>query len=95
MAEIKNTKCVCAYVECEFHDNSNLAQWIVANVTNIGEAIAKGICKADCKHYVAESVQTKEVNYTVQVGAYSDYANAKAMAEKLRQAGFNCFIKDV
>lgn len=95
LSEIKNTKCVCVYLECEFHDNGNLAKWIVDNVTNIGEAIARGICKADGVNYVMETVQPKEVNYTVQVGAYSEYSNAKAMAEKLRKAGFNCFIKDV
>lgn len=95
LSEIKNTKCVCVYVETEFHDNANLAKWIIENVASIGEAIARGICKADGKEYISESSQTKEVNYTVQVGAYSEYSNAKAMAEKLRQAGFNCFIKDV
>ena len=83
------------YVESEFHDNANLAKWIVENVVNIGEAITKGICKADGKEYISETVQSKEVNYTVQVGAYNEYSNAKAMAEKLRQAGFECFIKDV
>ena len=46
LAEINSTNGVCVYCECEFHDNKNLAKWIVENTTVIGEAIAKGICKA-------------------------------------------------
>lgn len=45
LAEINSTNCVCVYCECEFHDNKELAKWIVENTTVIGEAIAKGICK--------------------------------------------------
>ena len=93
--EITNTKCVCVYVECEFHDNVNLAKWIVENVTTIGETIAKGICKADGKEYKREEVKNKEVRYTVQCGAFSEYENAKNLAQQLKNAGFDCFIKDV
>lgn len=43
--EIKNTKAMCVYLETDFHDNKEIAKWIVNNTTAIGEAIAKGICK--------------------------------------------------
>lgn len=46
LAEINQTNAKCVYCECEFHDNATLAKWIVNNTTKIGEAIAKGICKA-------------------------------------------------
>ena len=45
LAEINSTNAICVYCECEFHDNKNLAKWIVNNTTKLGEAIAKGICK--------------------------------------------------
>lgn len=93
--EINKTKCVCVYVESEFHDNTNLAKWIVEHVTEIGETIAKGICCADGKTFVKEDVQTSEIKYTVQCGAFSKYENAKKLAEELRKKGFDCFIKDV
>lgn len=93
--EINKTKCVCVYVESEFHDNTILAKWIVENVTTIGETIAKGICKADGKGYVKEQVKENEIRYTVQCGAFSVYDNAKKLADKLKNAGFDCFIKDL
>ena len=43
--EIKRTNCPCAYIEIEFHDVPETALWIVNHTTEIGEAIAKGICK--------------------------------------------------
>lgn len=33
------------YCECEFHDTVEGAKWIVEHTTEIGEAIAKGLCK--------------------------------------------------
>lgn len=44
--EINATNAKCIYIECEFHDNVNLAKWIIDNAEKIGEAIAKGVCKA-------------------------------------------------
>ena len=46
LAEINQTNAKCVYCECEFHDNATIAKWIVNNTTKIGEAIAKGLCKA-------------------------------------------------
>ena len=43
--EIKYTDAPCVYCECEFHDVASVAKWIIEHTTDIGEAIAKGICK--------------------------------------------------
>lgn len=43
--EIRKTTGLCVYCECEFHDNATDAKWIIEHVADIGEAIAKGICK--------------------------------------------------
>ena len=42
--EINRTTAKCIYIEAEFHDNAELALWIIDNAENIGEAIAEGIC---------------------------------------------------
>ena len=42
--EITETNAPCAYVEAAFHDHKEQAQWIIDHVTEIGEAICKGIC---------------------------------------------------
>ena len=42
--EVNTPKAVTVYVECEFHDTKTGANWIINNITNIGEAIARGLC---------------------------------------------------
>lgn len=42
--EIRVPNAPTAYIECEFHDVPSVAKWIVEHTTDIGEAIAHGIC---------------------------------------------------
>ena len=42
--EINVPKALTVYVECEFHDTSTGASWIINNVSKIGEAICRGLC---------------------------------------------------
>lgn len=58
LAEVNSTNGVCVYCECEFHDNRDLAKWIVDNTTVLGEAIAKGVCKAFGVTYKLPSANT-------------------------------------
>lgn len=51
--EINATSAMCVYMEMAFHDKSDSAQWIIDNVVPLGEAIAKGMCAADGKTYIA------------------------------------------
>ena len=55
--EVTNTKAVCVYCECEFHDNAALARWIINHVTDIGEAICKGICQGAGVSYIEDNAQ--------------------------------------
>lgn len=50
--EIRNTRAVCIYCECEFHDSPELAKWIVENTDTLGEAICRGICRAANVKYI-------------------------------------------
>lgn len=42
--EVRVPAAPTAYIECEFHDNAESAKWIVEHTTELGEAIAHGIC---------------------------------------------------
>jgi hypothetical protein len=41
--EINTPRAVTVYLEAEFHDNANLAQWIIDHAQDLGEAIASGV----------------------------------------------------
>lgn len=60
--EVVNTNAVCVYIECEFHDTNGA--WIVQNVKNLGEAIARGVCKAEGKTFKGESGSTNQSTNT-------------------------------
>lgn len=97
--EINQSVGVCVYIECEFHDNSNLAKWIVEHTTDLGEAIAKGMCTAEGKTYKAASSSSSSGSnnnggklYRVQVGAFKEKANADKLVSDLKKKGFDAFI---
>ena len=91
--EIVGTVAPVAYIEAGFHDNVDEAKWIVSHITELGEAIANGICKY---YNVAEKApaEPQENIYRVfnsdgqQVGAYSFEDNAFAEVKKqLKNSG--------
>lgn len=89
LAEINGTNAICVYCECEFHDDATRAKWIIEHTDDIGEAIAKGVCGAAGKNYIAPAAPAESGRlYRVQVGAYSVKANADAMLTKVKAAGF-------
>lgn len=90
--EINRTVCPCVYIEAEFHDVPNIAKWIIEHTSDIGEAIAKGICKHYGVTYKEEPTNSGNVLYRVQVGAFSVKSNADAMLAKLKKAGFDGYI---
>lgn len=56
--------------------------------------------RADVRDELTERAGKKPTNdatihYVVQAGAFSSYENAKAHADKLKAAGFDCFVKIV
>lgn len=83
-------------IEHGFHTNAAVAKWLCSdtNLKKLAEAEAK--CIADYYGTTAgsstgSSTTAKKV-YRVQVGAYSQIANANAMAAKLKAAGFSALI---
>lgn len=89
--EINKANAMTVYMECEFHDTTTGSDYIRTHTTEIGEAIAKGICDyygvALPSEVKAEATQSGDL-YCVQVGAYSKYTNAQAQLEKVKAKGF-------
>lgn len=104
--ELNTPNAMSLYLEVEFHDTKTGSDFIRNNIASIGEAIAKGMCSYYGVKYVAISSASttetkptatptdKENLYYVQVGAFSNKANASAMVEKLKKAGFDAIIKN-
>lgn len=100
--EVRVPAAPTAYIECEFHDNPTASQWIVENIGLIGEAIARGICDYFGVTF-QEPEQPKPVEpekpatdklYRVQVGAFAVRENAERMLRRLKDAGFEGFIRE-
>ena len=98
--EVRTPAAPTVYCECEFHDTAEGARWIVEHTTDIGEAIAKGLCKYLGVTYVPAKQETpkpaepaqSDTLYRVQVGAFAVRANAEKMLVRLKEAGFTGFI---
>jgi len=100
--EVRVPNAPSVYCECEFHDTAEGAKWIVEHTTDIGEAIAKGLCKYLGVKYVPAKQETPkpaepaqgDTLYRVQVGAFAVRANAEKMLKRLKDAGFDGFIRE-
>lgn len=90
--EIRATKGIALYCECEFHDTQLGSDFIINNTDKIGEAIAYGIC--DYYGIVPKNKNSAPDGtlYKVQVGAFSVKENAENYLVKLKNAGFDGFI---
>ena len=89
--EINGTKCVTAYLECEFHDNEDTEKWIDSHEKELGRAIARGVCIADGKRIFNELVVQNKY-YKVQVGAFRNRKYAENLQKELYEKGYNSFI---
>ncbi len=96
--EVRVPSAPTAYVECEFHDNAATAKWIVEHTVDIGEAIARGICDYFGVTFKEpeqpKPAATTDKLYRVQVGAFAVRANAEKMLRRLKDAGFEGYIRE-
>lgn len=93
------------YIEVGFHDNNVEAQWIIDHKREIAEAIVKGLCNYYGVAYATPDDQGKTTAHTastggnmlyrVQVGAFEVRANAEALRDKLKAAGYDAFVTEV
>lgn len=84
--EVKTPAAPTAYVEVDFHDDPEVAQWIIDNTELIGETIAKGICSYLGVTFkeVMKPVKSNTI-YRIQLGAFSVKANADAYLEEVQK----------
>ncbi len=59
--EIRTPKAPTAYIETDFHDNPEVARWIIDHTEQIGEAICAGICDYFGVAYTAEEKEKNEM----------------------------------
>jgi len=86
MYEVAYTTADTALIEIAFHDNVMDAAWIVANIVNIGTALAKAILE-----YLGIKYESG-VLYRVIAGSYTEKENAEKQVTKLAKAGFEAYI---
>ena len=89
--ELNSTKAIAIYIECDFHDNKPIAEWIINNVRQLGEAICKGMCEYANVPYV-EDKNNSDTIYRVQVGAFKNINNAKTLQKDLESKGYESII---
>ena len=77
--EIRKTSGKCIYVEAEFHDSVEGAEWIIENVGEIGEAICRGICKGAGVKYI-------DIKEDKQMERFKDIEGSRLKTEILRAA---------
>lgn len=95
LAELNSTKAIAVYVECEFHDTKEGAEWIINNVKSLGEAICIGVCDYYGVTYKENFSENSDKLYRVQIGAFKEKSNAKNCLQKAKDAGFtDAFIKE-
>lgn len=95
LAELNATKAIAVYIECEFHDTADGANFIINNTDKLGEAIAHGICDYFGVKWNDEDDNTSDTFYRVQVGAFSQKENAEKQLDKLKNEGYDAFIVEV
>lgn len=97
LAELCQTKATAVYIECEFHDNPEIAKWIINNTSILGQAIAKGVCDY-FKIPFPEKQNNKTTEnkiYRVQIGAFANKTNAENTLKNAKNAGFtDSYIKE-
>lgn len=90
--EIRHTNAPTAYIEVDFHDVQYVAQWIITHTTEIGEAIAKGICNYFGVPYIPQNnvtdVQHKEEENVMRFQTIEDVPSwAKKETQELIDSG--------
>ena len=74
--EIRKTSGKCIYVEAEFHDSVDGAEWRIAIVGEIAAPICRGICKGADIAYVPENYESeaeKAKRWAVETGLIRGY----------------------
>lgn len=94
--EVRVPAAPTAYIECEFHDNADTAKWIIEHTTDLGEAIAHGICNYFGITYKAKEepkpqpdTSKKSVDELAREVIVGKWGNGSDRRIRLTQAGYD------
>lgn len=94
--EVRVPAAPTAYIECEFHDNAESAKWIIEHTSEIGEAIAHGICNYFGITYTAKeelkpqpALSKKSVDELAREVIAGKWGNGSDRRIRLTQAGYD------
>lgn len=86
--EIVGPAAPTVYVECEFHDVSSVAQWIVEHTEDIGRAIAQGVCDHFGVSMTAQAASISMDTLAREVIA-GKWGNGEERRQRLTAAGYS------
>lgn len=90
VAVLRNTTMPAALVEAGFMDVWEQAKLMLDPAFQ--SACAEALCKAVCRYFDAEYIEPKPVTdviYALQLGAYTDFANAVNALNEIKGKGYN------
>lgn len=89
--EVRVPSAATAYIECEFHDSVESAEWIINHTGYIGETIARGICD-----YFGVTFREKEqaqpaksVDEVAREVIRGEWGNGSDRRQRLEAAGYD------
>jgi N-acetylmuramoyl-L-alanine amidase len=88
---LRETKALACLIETAFLSNEEDRQLLIKNIEGFAVAICKGILKYFEMQYKEEVEENGKI-YRVQVGAFSQKANAEKLATELKARGYNTII---
>lgn len=92
--EVRVPSAPTVYIECDFHDVPSTAKWIVEHTTDIGEAIAHGICdyfKISFKGPAKTTTNTQSTAKTTTTASQT----VSVTLPKLKKGDENGYVKTV
>ena len=92
-AVLRQSKMPAALIETAFITNKQDAQLLKNKQSEFATAIAKGVLKYLGINYKPSNNSNSKELYKVQVGAFSNKANAEKLSNELKKKGYNNFIK--
>ncbi len=90
--EVRMPDAPTVYIEVDFHDVPEVANWIVNHTKEIGEEICKGFCDYFNVPYVIEDPVKL---YRVQVGSFKNREYAYDFLKEVRKHYPNAFVTEV